>query len=170
MSNVLNMVSEQKFEAQTDKIAAAITAAGDGTVDTAMSDSSTNAVQNKVIKAYVDAQSGGGATVIPLILTESGLTSETTYKEAFDASLQGVVIFTYGLGDSQARVALNYAQKFVQESERGIMEETYSLEIQLELGGEPKVFQGTANDKIGLRQLTAKKQENEEGKDDSRYY
>ena len=72
MSNVLNMVSEQKFEAQTDKIAAAITAAGDGTVDTAMSDSSTNAVQNKVIKAYVDAQSGGGATVIPLILTESG--------------------------------------------------------------------------------------------------
>ena len=31
---------------------------GGGTVDTAMSDSSTNAVQNKIIKAYVDGLVG----------------------------------------------------------------------------------------------------------------
>lgn len=54
MSNVLNMVSEQTFEVQTNKIASAISNAGGGTVDTEMSDSSTNAVQNKVIKGYVD--------------------------------------------------------------------------------------------------------------------
>ena len=32
---------------------------GSGTVETEMSDTSTNAVQNKIIKAYVDSQSGG---------------------------------------------------------------------------------------------------------------
>lgn len=37
------------------------------TVDTAMSDSSTNAVQNRVIKAYVDANSGTEVTVTPII-------------------------------------------------------------------------------------------------------
>lgn len=36
-------------------------------VDTSMSDSSTNPVQNRVIKAYVDANSGTEVTVTPII-------------------------------------------------------------------------------------------------------
>ena len=45
---------------------------GDGTVDTEMSDSSTNAVQNKVIKAYVDTKTAN----LPLIF--NNLTVATT--------------------------------------------------------------------------------------------
>lgn len=58
---------------------------GDITVDSQMSDTSTNPVQNKVIKAYVDSHSGGGK---PMVLLNDDWSGEGYYeqrKELFDS-------------------------------------------------------------------------------------
>lgn len=92
MSNVLNMVSEQTFEVQTNKIASAISNAGGGTVDTEMSDTSTNAVQNKVIKEYVDTQNG--VTIIDgtYNLNQSQIEMDLTFEQMFELCQKGLVI------------------------------------------------------------------------------
>lgn len=80
MSNKLNLVSEETFVNQTDKIATAITAAGGGTVDTEMSDSSENAVQNKVIKHYVDANAYA-PFIVTMSLNGANLVADKTFGE-----------------------------------------------------------------------------------------
>lgn len=91
MSNVLNLVSEGTFTEQTDGIVNAINKIGGGsvTVDTEMSDTSENAVQNKVIKEYVDALAPFVVT-----MTQSGdiVTGDKTFAEVKTAADNGRVI------------------------------------------------------------------------------
>lgn len=142
MSNVLNMVSEDTFTEQTDGIVSAINEIGGGgsiTVDTAMSDTSTNAVQNKVIKEYVDAN-----TYAPFIVTLTAGNDEFVADKTFGeikaaADNNKIVIFKLDIAGSISVVfIMNY-----------IAEQSGSYVISWADagdGGTIKVVTGTTND------------------------
>lgn len=71
------------------------------TVDTAMSDTSANAVQNKVIKAYVDSHGGGGTEKKYELIEDRTLTEETrtvTFEKYADNTpykLAGLLVKVY---------------------------------------------------------------------------
>lgn len=106
MSNELNLVSEETFVDQTDKIATAITAAGGGTVDTEMSDTSTNAVQNKVIKEYVDDNSHA-PLIINMSISGNAFVGDKTFGEAYEAAANNqFVIVHIAVADTFAQIML----------------------------------------------------------------
>lgn len=64
------------------------TGGGSIVVDTAMSDTSENAVQNKVIKAYVDSQGGGGGSADPATSARYGTVKAQYSHEPSTAQLK----------------------------------------------------------------------------------
>lgn len=73
--------------ANVEYVKAKVAGAAGATVDTEMSDTSTNAVQNKVIKKYVDDHAGGTAARVALSGTVEGEVSgytSATYQQIVD--------------------------------------------------------------------------------------
>ena len=99
MSENIHLATNETLSAGLQGIAAAI--GGGVTIDSAMSSTSENPVQNKVIKAYVDANCGGGlcVEVEPVQGESERFASATTFQEVIDTMEGGgAVIFKVNTG------------------------------------------------------------------------
>ena len=92
--NILHLPTEESLNTALGEIATAIKNDGGGsiTVDTEMSDSSTNAVQNKVIKEYVDEQIGYSPFIVTMTYSNNALTGNKTFAEIKAAVDNGRIV------------------------------------------------------------------------------
>ena len=87
-----------------------ISISGSGTVDTAMSDSSTNAVQNKIVKSYVDTEVGNIQTFLANIDSIDMLTCPANSSLAVPmANAQKAIVFGIGASNSKICALANAA-------------------------------------------------------------
>lgn len=90
--NITHLPKDETLQAGLSAIANVI-GSGSITVDTEMSDTSTNAVQNKVIKRYVDGNSGVLPFVVNMIFDGTNLTADKTFGEIKTAADNNKLVF-----------------------------------------------------------------------------
>lgn len=108
----IHLATNETLSAGLQGIAAAI--GGGVTIDSAMSSTSENPVQNKAIKAYVDANCGGGlcVEVAPVQGESERFASTTTFQEVIDTMEDGgAVIFKVNTGMNNIYLPMQYVME-----------------------------------------------------------